>query len=113
MAIYPRVIYMITHNVTKRMYIGSTGKFKTRIRLHLNALRAGRHSIEDMQKDFDMFGEDYSIEILDEIKINESFRKEYDYMDLYKSRIRGIGYNYKDNHASPKRRLVNGSYPYS
>lgn len=99
MAIYPRVIYMITHNVTKRMYIGSTGKFNARIKIHLNALRSGRCRIEDMQKDFDMYGEDYTIEILDEIKTIESFRKEYDYMDLYKSRIRGIGYNYLDNHA--------------
>lgn len=106
MAIYPRVIYMITHNVTKRMYIGSTGNFNTRMRIHLNALRSGRHSIEDMQKDFDDYGEDYTIEILDEINSSESFRKEYDYMDNYKSRIRGLGYNYKDNHAVSKREAV-------
>lgn len=102
MAIYPRVIYMITHNITKRMYIGSTGRLKKRIPIHLYKLRSGKHHIEDMQKDFDLYGEDYTIEILDEIKTGESFRKEYDYMDLYKSRIRGIGYNYKDNHALHK-----------
>lgn len=98
-----RVIYKITHNVTGRMYIGRTSKFDRRIKLHLSALRSGRHSVEDMQKDFDDFGEDYTIEILDEIKIGESFRKEYEYMDLYNSRIRGIGYNYKDNHCLPKK----------
>lgn len=93
---------MITHNVTKRMYIGSTGKFDMRIRIHLNKLRSGKCHIEDMQRDFNRYGEDYTIEILDEIKITESFRKEYDYMDLYNSRVRGIGYNYLDNHALRK-----------
>lgn len=106
MSIYPRVIYMITHNVTKRMYIGSTGKFNTRIKNHLNALRSGRHSVEDMQKDFDDYGEDYTIEILDKIDSIKSFRKEYDYMEIYKSRIRGLGYNYKDNHAISKKEAV-------
>lgn len=102
MAIYPRVIYMITHNITKRMYIGSTGKFNARMKIHLNALRSGRCRIEDMQNDFNTYGENYTIEILDEIKTIKSFRKEYEYMDLYRSRVRGIGYNYKDNHALHK-----------
>lgn len=102
MAIYPRVVYMITHNVTKKMYIGSTGRFNRRIRNHFNRLRAGKCPIEDMQKDFDVYGNNYTVKILDEIKSSESFRKEYDYMDLYRSRVRGIGYNYKDNHALPK-----------
>jgi len=103
MAIYPRVVYMITHTVTNRMYIGSTSNFDRRIQLHLNALRSGRHKIEDMQADYDAYGEHYSIKIIDSILTQESFRKEYDYMDLYNSRIRGIGYNYKDNHAVKKR----------
>jgi hypothetical protein len=55
-----------------------------------------------MQNDFDLYGDDYTVEILDEIESIKSFRKEYDYMDLYKSRIRGVGYNYKDNHALSK-----------
>lgn len=102
MAIYPRDVYIITHNVTKKMYIGSSGIFDKRIKLHLNALRSGRHPIEDMQSDFDIYGEDYTIEILDRIDSVKEFRKEYDYMDLYKSRVRAIGYNYKDNHAIKK-----------
>ena len=102
MAIYPRVIYMITHNVTKRMYIGSTGRLDKRMSIHFSKLRVGKCPIEDMQKDFDVYGNNYTVKILDEIKSSESFRKEYDYMDLYRSRVRGIGYNYKDNHALPK-----------
>lgn len=102
MAKYPRVVYMITHNVTKRMYIGSTSQYARRMQLHFSALRSGRHSVDDMQKDFDIYGEDYTIEILDNITQITSFRKEYDYMNLYNSRMRGIGYNYKDNHAVKK-----------
>ena len=101
---FPRVVYMITHNATKRMYIGSTSDLKMRLKIHFNNLRAGRCRIEDMQSDFDKYGEDYTVEILDEIKDINSLI-EYEYMDLYKSRIRGIGYNYKDNHAIRKKRL--------
>lgn len=103
MAIYPRVIYMITHNVTKRMYIGSTGQFDKRIKIHLSNLRRGKHSVEDMQKDFDEYGENYTIEVLAEINIGDSFRKEYDLMNKYRSRIRGVGYNYKDTKGVPRK----------
>lgn len=103
MSNYPRVVYMITHNVTKRMYIGSTKDFDRRIKLHLNALRSRRHTVEDMQKDFDDYGENYSIKIIGEMKATDEVNKEYELMNVYNSRVRGVGYNYKDNHGLRKK----------
>lgn len=92
----PKIIYAIQHNKTKRIYIGSTRDVDKRYRNHIYQLRKGNHSIEDMQKDFDEFGEDYSLHILDEITTPEERAKEYRYMEEYQSYVRGVGYNYKD-----------------
>lgn len=60
------------------------------------SLRSGRHGVEDMQEDFDKFGEDFSVFILDRIDSSETREKEYEWMRDYQSYVRGIGYNYKD-----------------
>lgn len=99
MAIYPRVIYKITHNVTGRMYIGSTGRFEKRIEEHLTALRGHKHAVEDMQMDFDVYGDNFSVEIIGRMNSIAEAKKEYELMDKYCSRVRGVGYNYRDNHA--------------
>ncbi len=107
MAIYPRVVYKITHNVTKRAYIGTSGKFETRIKLHFNALRSGRHSVEDMQNDFDNYGDNFTVEIVDIIHNMSEVRKEYDLILACHTHIRGVGYNYKDNHGGLKKEVSN------
>lgn len=91
-----RVIYAIQHNETKRMYIGITRNVNRRYLNHIYALRAGKHTIEDMQSDFNKYGENYSLFILEEVKEPEEADKEYEYMKEYQSYVRGIGYNYKD-----------------
>ena len=93
---YPRKIYAIQHNVTKRIYIGISSNVDERYFSHMYALRSKKHGVEDMQKDFDEYGEDYSLFILDDVNTYEESIKEYDYMLKYSSHIRGIGYNYKD-----------------
>ena len=60
----PRVIYAIKHNVTKRIYVGSTKYPKERFANHLSMLRNGKHIVEDMQKDFDEYGEDFTLSSL-------------------------------------------------
>lgn len=93
----PKKIYAIQHNVTKKIYVGSSTDVEKRYMAHMYSLRSGGHANEDMQEDFDEFGEDYSLFILDEITKRGEFRKEYEWMCKYKSHIRGIGYNYKDH----------------
>lgn len=93
----PRKIYAIQHNVTKRIYIGSSKNPSERYLNHINRLKNGKHTVEDMQKDFDEYGEDFSLFIIDEITTFQDRKKEYEWMKKYKSNIRGIGYNYKDH----------------
>lgn len=54
----PRTIYAIRHNVTGRVYVGSSAAPIKRIRSHLNALRRGKHNNSAMQSDFDLYGDD-------------------------------------------------------
>jgi len=92
----PRIVYAIQHNVTKRIYVGSSANVENRYWNHMNNLRNHKHNIEDMQSDYDNYGEDYSLYLLDEIKVFSERSKEYEWMEKLNSHIRGSGYNYKD-----------------
>ena len=98
---YPRKVYAIRHNVTNRVYIGSSYHVDHRFKSHLYKLRAHKHHVEDMQEDFDKYGEDYTLTILDDIAWRSEKDKEYEWMKKYQSHIRGIGYNYKDHSFYP------------
>lgn len=65
----------------------------------MSLLHLGKHPIEDMQKDFDEYGEDYSFLVLDDILEYADKNKEYEWMRKFNSFTRGIGYNYKDHYA--------------
>ena len=103
---FPRKIYAITHNVTKRTYIGSSCRVEARIGSHLSRLRCHKHHIGDMQADYDKYGELYSIEVIDEISCYDERHKEYEWMERFKSRIRGIGYNYLDKEGTSTKTSV-------
>lgn len=93
----PRKVYLIRHNITGRIYIGSSKNVETRYMNHMYNLRSGKHPVEDMQKDFDEHGENFTLTVIDEIRTYEEASKEYEWMREFKSYIRGVGYNYKDN----------------
>ena len=100
---YARKVYAIRHNVTNRVYVGSSGNVDRRFNQHLYALRSHTHIVGDMQKDFDEHGEDFTLTILDTIKDASESEKEFEWMDKYQSFVRGVGYNYQDckrRHAS-------------
>lgn len=96
---YPRVVYGIRHNVTQRIYIGSSYDVEKRYRNHISRLRCGSHPVPDMQADFDKYGEDYTLLLLDKIGEIRENHKEYDWMKAFNSRTRGLGYNYLDKTA--------------
>ena len=93
---FPRKVYAIRHNVTNRVYIGSSCHVDKRFNEHLTALRSHRHSVEDMQADFDKYGDDFTLTILDHIATIADKNKEYEWMQKNQSYIRGVGYNYND-----------------
>ncbi len=94
--VFPRYVYAVRHNPTGRVYVGSSKDPEERMRIHMWVLRQGRHIVEDMQKDFNDHGEDYSFFILDTILDLEEKDREYEWMEQFGSHIRGKGYNYKD-----------------
>lgn len=93
---YPRKVYAIRHNVTGRVYIGSSCHVDKRFNQHINALRSHRHPVEDMQSDFDQYGEDFTLTVLEHVATPTDKGREYDWMNKNQSYIRGVGYNYKD-----------------
>ncbi len=98
---FPRQVYLIKHNTTNRIYIGSSYQVEKRIKNHLYRLRAHTHHIKDMQDDFDVFGENYTFDIIGEIFNIDEKDKEYEFMEKFNSRIRGVGYNYLDQQGKP------------
>lgn len=61
-------IYAIQHNVTKKMYIGKTKDVYKRYYQHLCELRLGKHRSPEMQEDFNKYGKDFSVYVLEEIE---------------------------------------------
>lgn len=97
MIMFPRNVYAIQHNVTKKIYIGSSNDVTARYWSHIYQLRSNKHNVEDMQDDFNRYGENYSLFIIDEIKNYDERHKEYKWIEKYETFIRGKGYNYKDH----------------
>ena len=93
---FPRKVYLIRHENTGRIYIGSSSNPERRFSKHLYNLKSGNHPVEDMQEDFNKYGSNFTFTIIDEISNPSEAKKEYQWMKEFKSYIRGVGYNYKD-----------------
>lgn len=94
--IFPRKVYAIQHNKTKRILIGSATDVEKRYRSTIWNLRSGKHKVKDLQDDFIQYGEDFSLYIIDEIKCPKERHKEFEWIEKYETCTRGIGYNYQD-----------------
>ena len=92
-------VYKIKNTVTNRVYIGRSRNAPERIKHHLYALRSGNHPVEDMQRDYELYGDSFTFVIFPETDAAEGKKKERELMDKYHTCTRGIGYNYKDPHA--------------
>lgn len=93
---FPRKVYLIRHKTTGRIYIGSSSNPERRYLTHMYQLKAGLHPVEDMQKDFNEYGFNFTFTLIDEISDQSEASKEYQWMKFFKSYNRGIGYNYMD-----------------
>ena len=89
-------VYMIRHNVTNKVYIGKSSNPKRRYASHLQSLRRGDHHVEDLQSDFDKYGDNLSFSIIGDG--DSPGQTEHELMDKYQSCVRSIGYNYNDPH---------------
>lgn len=93
---YPRKVYVIKFNACDKVYVGSSSDVAVRFYTHMRLLKSHTHPIEDMQNDFDLYGEDFTLTVVDTISNPEENRKEYDWMSKYQSYKRERGYNYMD-----------------
>ncbi len=94
-------IYKITCNVNKKIYIGRSCFPRNRIRQHYNRLKCGKHNSDDLQSDFDLYGEDaFSFTLLCREK---GLGKEKEMQKKYKSYLPEYGYNTKDPSWYPRR----------
>ena len=91
-----KVVYAIQHNVTKRIYIGSTDRGAWRIHDHIMQLRRGKHKNDLMQRDYNEYGESYSFYQLDIIPFHFEKYKEYYWMNFFNTYNPEFGYNTKD-----------------
>lgn len=93
----PRTVYALQHNVTKKIYIGSSKNVNERYLSHMYKLRNNIHQVEDLQSDYNKYGEDFTVFVLDKIETFQERTKEYDWMLKYNTIAREYGYNYKDH----------------
>lgn len=61
-------IYAMQHNKTKKMYIGKSKNVYKRYESHIANLKVGKHASELMQEEYDEYGEDYSVYVLEEVE---------------------------------------------
>ena len=89
-------IYAIQHNVTDRIYVGITEDVGRRVKLHFSELKGHRHHNYEMQKDFDEFGFDYSVFVLEFSVLPGNRWKERYYIETLHTDDPAIGYNGND-----------------
>lgn len=109
----PRHVYLIQHNVTKKSYVGSSGRLGLRISSHFSALHNHKHPVEDMQADCDNYGFDFTVKILEVIDQYSDKDKEYEWMKRFRSDEREFGYNYKDQALHPHYNRCEPKYVYT
>ena len=93
----PREVYRLIHKPTGKIYVGSSRDPWLRIYNHVSALKRGEHPNEAMQKDFNQYGGEYDVAILDTIRCREDNNKEFLWMDALRTREAPFGYNVNDH----------------
>lgn len=93
----PRCVYLLLNTITGKCYVGSSGNPNLRFSGHLSNLRRHRHPVEDMQSDYDKYGECFQLILLEVIETFDDRKKEYEWMRKLNTTDRCYGYNYKDN----------------
>ena len=92
----PMVVYIIKNEVTGKIYVGRSSNLKVRVQQHMNLLRRGMHPVEDMQADFDEYGDHFRVIVIDKIETYGDRSKEGQWQKRLNTLDRRYGYNYRD-----------------
>ncbi len=87
-------VYIIKNTLNGRCYVGSSKRIKRRISQHMSNLKGGYHENKNIQSDFNLYGEYFSISILE--FCNNYKDREQHYIDTLKP-----VYNIYPNSKSP------------
>ena len=93
---YPKQIYAIQHRITKKIYIGITNSLEARYDAHMSLLRNNKHHARLMQEEYNKFGGEYDVFVLDEVPDYSERYREYEWMKVYKTKDPRYGYNSQD-----------------
>lgn len=87
-------IYTITCLINKKIYVGHTENSGNRAAKHLNSLKINKHSIKDLQEDFNKYGEDlFLFEMIEECPKELLFSQEHYWCNLLNTHDPKYGYN--------------------
>lgn len=89
------IIYGIQHNQTKRIYIGKTTN-TGRIKNHFADLKRGEHANRELQKDYDAYGDDFSVYLLETVPKGTFEDREAYWMMYFNTSNPMLGYNTND-----------------
>lgn len=90
-------IYAIRCIENGKLYIGRTTNLKSRIEVHFQELKSGRHTNKEMLEDYKKYGRDkFEIYLLEENIPFTERRKEFKYMENFNTYDKKYGYNTKD-----------------
>lgn len=92
----PCYVYLLLNTITGKCYVGSSGNPKNRYATHISNLKRNKHSVDDMQSDFNKYGDCFQMILLDTINDVNERPKEYAWMQKLNTTDRRYGYNYKD-----------------
>lgn len=110
--IIPRDIYMLQNTVTGKIYVGSSKDARLRAYQHMVLLRNEEHIVEDMQADYNEYGDHFKLIILDQIDSFEEKEKEYEWMWRLGTDKRERGYNYKDTRIKKRSHSLRHAFKY-
>ena len=87
-------VYKIVNIKNNKIYIGSTRSYVKRITSHKNLLIKNKHPNSYLQSSWNKYGSDcFKFSIIEQIEPEKLIKLETDYIQLYKSNNRELGYN--------------------
>lgn len=89
-------IYIIINRFNNKVYIGQSVHVATRIKQHFTALRKGRHSNKEMQRDYNTYGRYFDWQLLEIVAVEHLSEREAYWCEKYHALNPKYGYNHQE-----------------
>ena len=101
-------VYAIVCSQNNKRYVGCTHNPRKRAWEHISELKRNAHVVEDLQTDFNKYGQNaFHIELLGKYYGGVAQTTyERDWMDYFMSYIRARGYNYRDSICTKRKEII-------